>query len=259
MIISIDGKFVDEKKASYPINSEAFLFGRAVFETIRSYKRKVFRLDDHLARLFVSADIIDLNPKWTLKKAYAEVVKVLEKSKDASLKIRVILTKRHLVITAEKIKEKPKSYYQKGVKLVSFPGQRMLPRAKALADIFTYQAKKHAEESGAYESILVDSKDYVRECAYANIFWVENNVLYTTDKDILFGITRETVIELADEVEFEGKKYRSLLSSDEVFVTQSTSGILPVVEIDGQKIGNGRPGKITKQLMKKFDKLVRGK
>jgi len=259
MIISIDGKFVDEKKACFPVNSEAFLFGRAVFETIRTFNHKVFRLDDHLARLFISADIINLKPKWVLKKVYSEVAKVLEKSTDVPLKIRVILTKKHLVIMAEKLKEKPESYYKKGVSVVSFPGRRTLPRAKNLADAFTYAAKHHAEESGAYESLLVDSKSYVHECAYANIFWVNGGQIYTTNKDILFGITRETVIELADSVKFKGAKYRSLITADEIFITQSTSGIIPVVQVDGCKIGNGRPGKITKRLMKKFNKLVLGK
>lgn len=92
------------------------------------------------------------------------------------------------------------------------------------------------------------------------MFWVKNGKVYTTNKDILFGITRETVVELADkEIEFDGIKYKNIIDADEVFITQTTSGILPAVEIDGQRIGSGRPGPVTKKLMAKLDKLVKGK
>jgi branched-chain amino acid aminotransferase len=259
MLISINGKFVDEKQACISVTSNAFLYGQAVFETIRTFNRKVFRLDDHLGRLYISADVMEIKPKWTLKKTYAEVVKVLEKTTWLNIKVRVILTKTDLIIIAEKLNEKPKDMYEKGVALVSFPGKRNMPRAKNLASAFTYAAKQHATRSGAYEAILIDSKGYVRECAYANIFWVQDGELYTTNKDILFGITRETVIDLVGKCNFTGIKLKSLVSADEVFITQTTSGIIPVVKIDGQPIGSGRPGKVTKEIMKKFSDLVWGK
>lgn len=260
MVISINGKIVPESQAKIPVTSEAFLYGQAVFETIRTYNHKVFRLNDHLARLYISAEIMELRPKWGFKKTYAETVRVLGKSKNKEDKIRVILTKKDLIVMADKLKEKPSVLYKKGVKLVSFAGRRNNARAKNLADAFTHMAKQHAEKCGMYEALLVDNKEYIRECAYANIFWVFGGKLFTTNKDILFGITRETVIELAEklglECDFEGVKYKSLLTMDEVFITQTTSGILPVVEIDGHKIGTGRPGKITLKLMNAFQKLV---
>ena len=259
MIISINGKITDEKKAKMPVTSEAFLFGYAVFETIRTYKGKVFRLDDHLARLYMSADVMGFNPKWSLKKAYAETAKILSKSTWKEEKIRIILTKEDLIIMVEKLAEKKPEMYKKGVKLVSFHGKRNVPYAKKLADAFCFLAKQHALSCGAYEALLIDPKTYVRECAYANIFWVNGGRLFTTNKEILFGITRETVADLSEDCEFKGVKYKSLLRADEVFITQTTSGILPVVEIDGQRIGSGKPGKETKKLMKKFEKLVRGK
>ena len=260
MIISINGKITDEKKAKIPVTSEAFLFGYAVFETIRTYKGKVFRLDDHLARLYMSADIMGFKPKWIFKKTYAEVSKVLDKSEWKEAKIRIILTKEDLIVMVESLKEKPASMYKKGIKLVSFHGKRNIPHAKKLSDAFCFLAKQHAISCKAYESLLVDARTYVRECAYANIFWVKSGQLHTTNKDILFGITRETVIELVNgDCVFEGIKYKNILDCDEVFITQTTSRILPVVEIDGQKIGPGQPGPITKKLMKKFKKLVKEK
>jgi branched-chain amino acid aminotransferase len=260
MIISINGKITDEKNACIPVTSETFLYGIAVFETIRTYNKKVFRLDDHLARLYVSADVIGIKPKWDFKKTYAEVVRTLELSKQwKEVKVRVILNREDLIVMVEKIQEKPVDMYRYGVKCVSFHGKRNLPHAKRLADSFSFIAKKYAESCGAYESILVDDKTYVRECAYANIFWVNGGELYSTNKEILFGITRETVVELAGKCNFEGIMFKSLLHADEVFLTQTTSGILPVTEINGQKIGDGRPGPMTKSLMKKYEKLVWGK
>ncbi|MFC1731721.1 aminotransferase class IV [candidate division KSB1 bacterium] len=263
MLVSVDGKITDEKNACFPVVSDAFLYGVAVFETIRTYNGKIFRFDDHLARLFVSTDVIDLKSPWTFKKVYKQVVDVLNKNKHKNVKIRIILTKRHLVVTVEKLKEKPEQWYKKGVKMVSFLGRRNIPRAKILADCFLHLAKKHAEACGAYEALLVDPKKfYVREGAYSNIFWVNDGDLYATNKNIFFGMTRDTVVELAKKdlkVYFEGVKLKSLLSADEVFMTQTTSGILPVVEIDGHKIGTGRPGPVTKKLMKQFNQLVWGK
>lgn len=260
MLISINGKITDEKKAKIPVISEAFLYGYAVFETARTYNRKIFRINDHLGRLYMSADIMGFKPKWEYKDAYAQLCKILEKSTWKEAKIRIILTKEDLIITVEQLREKPKSMYEKGIKLVSFHGKRNIPHAKKLADAFCFLAKSHAESCGAYEALLVDPKTYVRECAYANIFWVTGNEIHTTNKDILFGITRETVIELADrKVIFEGIKYKNILDADEVFITQTTSRILPVVEIDGQRIGSGKPGPVTKKLMNRFEKLVWGK
>ena len=259
MIISINGKIVDEKKAGIPVTSDAFLYGQAVFETIRTYNHKVFRLDDHLARLYVSAEIMELNPKWNFKKSYKVITETLSKSPHKENKIRIILTKKDLIVMVEKIKEKQEWMYKKGVKLVSFPGQRNMPRAKNLADSFTYLAKQHALECGVYEALLIDPKTYVRECAYANIFWVNEGQLYSTNKNVLFGITRETVIELSGNCESQGIKYKSILCAEEVFLTQTTSGILPVIAIDGHKIGTGSPGQFTKKLMKDFGKLVWGK
>lgn len=260
MIVSINGKIIDEKKACISVTSDAYLFGYAVFETIRTYNKKVFRLDDHLARLYVSADIIGFKSKWDFKKTYEVVVKTLEENKRwKDARIKVILSKEDLVVMIEKLKEKPKEMFKDGVKCVSFHGKRNMPHAKKLADVFSYVAKQYAESCGAYESILVDERTYVRECAYANIFWVNGGELYSTNKEILFGITRETVVELAGNCNFEGIKFKSLLHADEVFMTQTTSGIIPITEINGQRIGEGKPGPVTKKLMKKLDKLVWGK
>ena len=258
MIVSINGKITDEKHACIPVMSDAFLYGFSVFETIRTYNHKVFRLNDHLARLYVSADIIGMKSDWNFKKTYQAVAEALEKSDFKEAKIRVILTRKDLVITVEKHTPKPVAYYKNGISLVTFLGKRNTPRAKILSDTFCYLAKQHAKRCGAVEALLVDSKSYVRECAYSNIFWVNDGKLFTTNKDVLYGITRDTVIELSKKCHFDGIKYKTLLRADEIFITQTSGGILPVAEIDGHKIGNGKPGPVTRMLMEGFDELVRG-
>lgn len=253
MIVSVNGHITDESRARVSATSEAFLRGLGVFETLRTYHQKPFRLEDHLGRLYVSADILGIKSKWKVDQAYQETMRVISKMPFKEGRIRIVLTPEDLIVYVQELKEKPKAYYEKGIEVLSYVGQRHFPRAKKLADILCYQAHQYARKRGVYEAVLKDPKGYVHECAYANIFWVENGHLITTNKDILFGITRETVIEIAGGAHFEALRYRDLLKADEVFITQTSSGILPVVKIDGKKIGAGRPGPVTKKLMKRFD------
>jgi branched-chain amino acid aminotransferase len=252
MIVSVNGHITDAQQAHISATSEAFLRGLGVFETLRTYHKQPFKLREHLGRLYVSADIMGIKSKWKAEDAYKEVMRVVERMPFKEGRIRIVLTPGDLIVYVEALKEKPKAYYDKGVELLSYVGQRHFPRAKKLADHLCYEANDYARKRGAYEAVLKDVKGYVHECAYANIFWVENGHLITTNKDILFGITREFVIEIAGGAHFEALKYRSLLKADEVFITQTSSGILPVVKIDGKKIGSGRPGPVTKKLMKRF-------
>lgn len=256
MIVNLNGTITDEKKAKLPVVSPSFLNGFGVFETMRTYNKKLFHPTDHLGRLYISADVIELKPKWKLKKVNEELEKTMTLSRYRESKVRLILTKEDMVISIESLKEKPKEYYRKGVKLVSYAGKRNCPRAKKIGDTFCFLAQRHAKESSAYEAILVDPSMFVRECAYANIFWVNGGELYTTNKEILFGITREVVTGLVDKCHYKGITYRQLLRADEVFITQTTSGILPVIAIDGNKIGHGHPGEITRKLMHRFNQIV---
>ncbi len=257
IITSINGRLVDSDKACISVNTESYLFGLSVFETMRTYHKKIFCLNEHLKRLYDSADIIGLQSIWEFDKVYRLVLDILKENKNwKELRIRVILTKDDLIIMMEEIQEKSKIMYKNGVKCSSFCGRRHFPRAKKLSDLFLYRAKKYAVSSGAYDSILIDEQSYVSECAYANLFWVKNGMLYTRSDEILFGITREMVLGLVEKCHFEKIQLKSLMNADEVFLTQSTSGILPIVEIDGNKIADGNPGLLTKKLMKDFDDLV---
>lgn len=260
MIISINGKIVPEKKVHISVTDKAFLFGFAVFETMRTYNKKIFRIKNHLKRLYESAKILNLKPKWSREETQKAVLNTVKKSKYKEDRMRVIISSGQLIIMIEELIEKPINFYKKGIRLVSYPGRRSIPRAKVFGDPFCYLANQYAHKNKAYDSILIDpNRLYIRECSYANIFWVKNGKLFTTDKNILRGITRDTAIELSDGFKLADIKLKLLLKADEVFITQTSSGILPVVAIDGHKIGNGRPGIITKKLMKEFHVLVWGK
>lgn len=258
IIITLNGKIVTGKEASIPINSEAFLFGYAVFETLRTYHGKLFRIEEHLKRLKESAHITGFTSPWTDEQIEAQMHAIMNNIPWVESKMRIILTKEDLIVMLEPLHEKDPWMYEKGIKLSQYNGQRTLPLAKNLADILCYSAKSHAAKEGAYDAILVDSHGIVRECAYANIFWVKKDQLFTNEKEVLHGITRQTVIEVAGNCHFSDISFKDLLNTDEIFITQSSSGILPVVEVDGKLIRKGQPGPVTKELMKAFREKVWG-
>lgn len=255
MIISINQKIIDTKQASIPVDHRAFLNGLAVFETLRTYDRKIFRLADHLDRLFLSAKLIKLDSPWSadqIKQAVKRLQAVAKKK--IELRFRIILADEDLIIMMMPLEEKPIEFYEEGVDLVSYKGLRSLPEAKILGCVTCFMANEYAKSKKVYDSILINPFiDQITECSYANLFWVKNKRLYTTNENILKGITREVVLELAGDCQFESLKTDQLKKADEVFITQTTSGILPVKSIDGQGF---KVGSVTKNLMEQFNKLT---
>ncbi len=254
MIIHINGTLIEENSATIPLISDAFLFGEAVFETLRTYNGTLFRLDDHLERFKASIQTIELKFQWNLNQIKKEIAVVLEKSPWPDVRMRLIASSMGLIIMTQGLDEKPSSMYKEGVKAVRFDGQRSFPTVKKVGDLLCYKANQFAKKNGAYESILVNLNGEVTEGGYSNVFWVKNDQLFTTNMDILKGITRQTVLELAENCAFETILFKNLLQTDEIFITQSTSGILPVVEVEGQVIGEGVPGFRTRDLMQAFRK-----
>lgn len=255
MLISINGHQVSESDATISLLSEAFLFGYAVFETMRTYNSVLFRPADHLDRLMNSCKHTGFESPVDPEKIISKIKKLLSQATWSESKIRVILTKDQLIIMIESLEEKPSWMYEEGIKAVRFDGERTLPLAKNLADVFCYAAKQHATKNQVYESVLVGPHGYVRECGYANLFWVKDGQLFTPDEGVLEGITRQTVIEFSPDCRLTNIKYEDLLHVDEAFITQTTSGILPLVEISGHKIGDGQPGVVTCELMTRFDDI----
>lgn len=257
MLLWVDGKPQDAQQATVPLLSDAFMFGHGVFETLRTYHGQIFRLDDHLDRLFESAEGMRIEPVFDRNQITEQLQLMLRGVTWQESRIKVVLIANHMMILMQSLEEKPDSYYQKGIHLARFEGERPLPTLKKIGDSLCFMANQHAKKKGVYDSILVGHQEQVRECSYANLFWVKAGQLFTPEEGVLHGITRQTVIDLAESCLLSSIRYSELLQADEVFITQTSSGILPVVQIEDRQIGQGVPGPITSQLMEKFRENVK--
>ncbi len=217
-----------------------------VFETMRNYSDEIFKLDEHLARLAKSADIVQMELPKSLEEIRAQL---LDLQLDGPTKIRLVATPEEIVIETYPIEIDPKIY--EGVSAISVPIERNRPEAKAFPYNASLDAHAQAEKLGHYEAFLVDHSGYVREGAYSNIFWVTGDEIHTAQEGVLAGITRQVIIDSAP-VKFADITPEKLIQVDEIFITKTSTGIVPITELDGHKIGIGEPGPVTEKLAKIF-------
>jgi len=282
MKIYIDGKFYAKEDAKISVFDHGLLYGDGVFEGIRSYHRRVFKLKEHIERLFESAHSIMLNiplGKDALIKAVTDTLKannlddayirliVTRGVGDLGLDPRKCKGKPTIIIIADKINLYPEKFYQEGLTIITVPTVRNLPEAvnpqiKSLNYLNNILAKIEATNSGCEEAIMLDSLGYVAECTGDNIFVVKNEHLYTPPQCMgsLRGITRDAVLEIASRDKIPAHEHvitrHEVYNSDECFLTGTAAEIIPVVKVDGRLIGEGKPGKLTLQLMNKFRQLT---
>lgn len=282
MKIYIDGKFYEKDKAAISVFDHGLLYGDGVFEGIRSYNCLVFRLKQHLDRLYESAHTIMLEISMTKDTLTEVLIKTLKLNKLRDAYIRLVVTrgtgdlgldprkcKRPTVfIITDKIALYPAEFYKNGLAIVTVPTQRNIPEAlnpqvKSLNYLNNILAKIEAINAGVEEAIMLNEAGYVTECTGDNIFIVKGNKLITPPVYLgaLRGITRTAVIELARRASievFEDVLTRhDLFNSDECFLTGTAAEIIPVVKIDGRKIAQARPGRVTARLMSDFHKLTK--
>ena len=279
--IFLNDHLVDKNDATVSVFDHGLLYGDGVFEGIRSYDGLVFKLKEHLDRLFESAHTLMLEipmPKDALEKAVILTLKA-NGLKDAY--IRLVVTrgsgdlgldprkckKATLFIIADKIALYPRDYYEKGLKIATVPTVRNHPEAlnpqlKTLNYLNNILAKIEATNAGVDEAILLNAQGHVTECTGENIFYVDGKKLVTPPPyvGILKGITRDTVMRLGAEagldVSEEVFTRHDLYTADEVFLTGTAAEIVPVVRIDNRMIGSGKPGKITLALTRAFHKVT---
>jgi branched-chain amino acid aminotransferase len=220
---------------------------KGVFETMRTYDGEIFRLDDHLQRLVHSAEIIDLKLPQLIETIREWVLEVLEKCDFRPARLKLVVTEKDVLIECVPLEIDTNIY--DGVKVITVSLERKNPEAKSLDYRQNYEAHEKAVKQGCYDALLVDNDGNVKEGAYANLFWVKDGKFYTCDEAVLKGITRQVVIENS-ECEFDEISLQELLKSDEVFLTQTTREIIPVTEIDGEKIGDGKVGLHTSHIHK---------
>ena len=285
MEVYINGKFYDKKDAKISVFDHGLLYGDGVFEGIRAYNRLVFKLREHIDRLFESAHTIMLKIPLTKEQMVKAVVLTLKENNLKDAYIRLVVTRGEgdlgldprkcaghatLIIIADKIALYPDQdkLYKNGLEIITVPTIRNLPEAlnpqiKSLNYLNNILAKIEAINAGFDEAIMLDSLGYVAECTGDNIFIVKRNELYTPPQCMgtLRGITRDAVLEIARKSKIPVHEHvltrHELYISDECFLTGTAAQIIPVVKVDGRIIGNGKPGKLTLSLTKKFKELTK--
>jgi len=283
MKVYINGKFYEKTDAKISVFDHGLLYGDGVFEGIRSYNRLVFKLKEHIDRLFESAHSIMLEIPLNKEQLIKAVIQTLKQNNLKDAYIRLVVTrgegdlgldprkcKGHgtIIIIADKIVLYPEKFYKEGLAIITVPTVRNLPEAlnpqiKSLNYLNNILAKIEAVNAGCDEAIMLDSLGYVAECTGDNIFIVKSNHLYTPPQCMgtLRGITRDTVLEIARKDKIPVHEHvltrHEVYISDECFLTGTAAEIIPVVKVDGRIIGSGKPGKLTLSLMKKFKELTK--
>ena len=283
MKIYLNGQLVDHEKAVISVFDHGLLYGDGIFEGIRAYNGRVFKLDEHIDRLFNSARAILLEIPLSKKALEEAVVTTLRANRLRDAYIRLVVTRgegdlgldpRHcgkptIVIITDKIALYPKEYYEKGLSVITSAIKRNIPEAlnpsiKSLNYLNNVLAKAEASRSNVPEAILLNREGYVTECTGDNIFVVKENTLVTppTWAGTLEGITRNIVMDIAKNrlkllVKEDVFTPYHVYVGDEVFLTGTAAEVVPVTEVDGRIIGEGKPGKTTLKLMKEFRELTR--
>jgi branched-chain amino acid aminotransferase len=281
MKIYIDGKYYDRAEARISVFDHGLLYGDGVFEGLRIYGGRVFKLKEHIERLYMSAKAILLDIPMTADEmgtAVSEAVKVNEKENGY---IRLIVTRGEgllgidpsscarpsVIIIVGDIQMYPDEYYEKGVAIITSSSRRMPsdcldPRIKSLNYLNNVMAKLEARQAGCLEAVMLNSEGFVAECTGDNIFIVKNNELFTPAPyhGALDGITMQTVLELAESIRIKTHQTTmtryDLYNADECFMTGTGAEIIPVTRIDGRAIAGGKPGNITRRLVKGFREIV---
>lgn len=263
----IDGSFVSSDQAVIPVDDLAVLRGFGVFDLVRTYGGKPFFLKEHIERLRHSAVEIGLHFPWTSNELINIVLKTLEKNSYRESNIRLVVTggsspdfmtpqnKPRLLVLISPVPVLPETWYSDGVKIVTHMAERFKPGVKSINYIAATVALEEARQKGAIEAIYLDRKGFVLEGTTCNIFAFIGKELVTPGRDILAGITRQVVLNVAKEnfnIQIRDISKQELLSADEVFITGTNKGVVPVVQVDETTIGSGTPGPLTRQLILKL-------
>lgn len=280
MKIYLNGKFVEKKDAKVSVFDHGFLYGDGVFEGIRSYKRNVFKLQEHIQRLYESAHTLMLKIPLTQAQMIDAVVRTLKSNHLSDAYIRVIVSRGEgdlgldprkcqgtatVIVITDKITLYPQELYQKGMAIITVPTVRNLneavnPQLKSLNYLNNILAKIEATNSGCMEALMMDAQGFVAECTGDNVFIVRRGELLTPPNARLRGITRDAVMELAKKqkimVSEKLMTRHEIFVAEECFLTGTAAEIIPIVKVDGRVIGDGVPGPITLKLIKAFHAIT---
>jgi branched-chain amino acid aminotransferase len=282
MKVYIDGKFCDERDAKVSVFDHGLLYGDGIFEGIRAYNGRVFRLKEHIDRLFYSAKAILLDLPISHSEIMRAVVETCRKNKIRDGYIRLVVTRGvgtlglnpnrcknpSVIVIAGKIQLYPPELYQRGMEIITVPTVRNLhsalnPAIKSLNYLNNILAKIEANNAGCEEAVMLNADGYVAECTGDNLFIIKDGKLFTPplSAGALYGITRQVVIELAGQSGISTSEPNltryDLFNADECFLTGTGAEIVPVVKIDGRVIGTGKPGPLTLKLVREYHALTK--
>lgn len=280
--IFMNDRLVPEAEARISVFDHGLLYGDGVFEGLRSYAGRVFRLDAHLDRLWASARAICLEIPLAKEAMAQAMIDTLAANHLEDGYIRLIVTRGagtlgldpnrcsnpQVIIIADTISLYPREFYEQGLRIVTAATQRiqsaaLSPRIKSLNYLNNIMAKLEGLQAGCVEALMLNHKGEVAECTGDNVFVVRSGRLLTPPPDagILEGITRNAVMELAHAAGIDCREAtltrHDLYTAEECFLTGTAAEVIPVVAIDGRTIGNGVPGPVTLRLKDDFHALVR--
>ena len=280
--VYVDGKLYPKENAKISVFDHGLLYGDGVFEGIRSYNGRVFRLKEHMDRLYNSAKAIWLRIPMSKEGMAKAIESTLKANKLRDSYIRVVVTrgagtlgldpnkcpKPSVIIITDTISLYPREFYEKGLAVVTVATLRnhnaaLCPRIKSLNYLNNILAKIEGLQAGVVEAIMLNTEGCVAECTGDNIFIVRGGALSTppVTAGILEGITRNCVIEIARGLDIpvreENMTRYDLFVADECFLTGTAAEVIPVVKIDSRPIGAGKPGPMTLRLLQEFHKLTR--
>jgi branched-chain amino acid aminotransferase len=288
-VVFLDGQFLPKEQARVSVFDHGFLYGDGVFEGIRAYSGRVFRLDEHVERLYRSAKAIMLDVPVTPEEMRELVLETCRRNKLADGYIRVVVSRgagdlgidprnchgsATVVIIADKLTMYPQSMYENGMAVITTATRRNSPAAldpnikslnylnNILAKIEVNRAAKAGGDVPVGEGLMLNLDGYVAEATGDNVFVVQRGALLTPPAyvGILEGITRNAVLELAQQLQvpFEEQVFTltTVYGADEIFLTGTGAEVVPVVRVDDRTIGDGKPGPVTRRLIQAFRALV---
>jgi len=280
--VYVNGEFFPKEEAKISVFDHGFLYGDGVFEGIRAYGGRVFKLKEHIDRLYDGARGIMLDIPLTKEEMTEVVLETLRRNQLKDAYIRLVVSrgkgdlgldprkcqKPTIICIADKIVLYPEELYTEGMEIITAATRRNRPEGvnaqmKSLNYLNSIMAKIEANLAGVPEALMLNTEDYVAECTGDNIFIVKNGVLITPPPfvGILVGITRNTIIELAKQmgIKVEEKVFTryEVFTADECFLSGTAAEAIPVVKVDGRPIADGKPGPVTKKIIEAFKELIK--
>jgi branched-chain amino acid aminotransferase len=281
MKIWLDGNLVDESEAKISVFDHGLLYGDGVFEGIRFYNGRIFRLEEHIRRLFDTSRAIVLNLPWTFEEICRFTCETVAANGLRDGYVRLVVTrgpgelglspylcpKPSMFIIVTTIRLYPEEHYLNGLAIITCATRRpapaaLMPQVKSLNYLNNIMAKVEAIQANALEAVMLNEQGYVAECTGDNIFIVKNGTLLSPliSDGALDGITRSVMIELAAKlgipfVERSLTRY-DIFTADECFLTGTAAEVIPVTSLDRRTIGDGKPGTLTRRFLEAYHELV---